>query len=216
MNLKLKNRLTASAAAGVIVVSWGWIYLTQIKTSRHNLALHQKIGEVLAEETAQLIGKKGLLVTISISTKKWPELRTQIDAFKARLKRLGDYEFREYEMDTKDQPKYGVGSGLSGRRYIRTVNKNPKADLFVSFVGAPKLTQDEAAELVKKPRFIAESSSSDNLPDLFERKLISVAVVSRFQFPAPGPEKPQTAQEWFTKRYQVVTAEGSASVTRAE
>jgi coenzyme F420-reducing hydrogenase delta subunit len=216
MNPKVKQRLIASAAVGVILASCAWIYFTQIKSARHNVGLHQKIGEVLAERSAELVGKKGRLVTISISTKDWPELKTQIDAFKKKLKRLGAYELREYEMDTKDQPKYGVGSGLSGRRYVRTVKKNPNADLFVSFVGAPKLTNDEAAELGKKPRLIAESRSGDNLPALFERKLIEVAVVSRFEFPAPGPEKPTTPEGWFVKRYQVLTADPGDKLSKAE
>jgi coenzyme F420-reducing hydrogenase delta subunit len=216
MNPKLKQRLIAAGVVGVILASCAWIYFTQIKSARHNVGLHQKIGEVLAERAAELVGKKGRLVTISISTKEWPELKTQIDAFKKKLKRLGDYELREYEMDTKDQPKYGVGSGLSGRRYVRTVKKNPNADLFVSFVGAPRLTNDEAAELGKKARLIAESRSGDNLPALFERKLIEVAVVSRFEFPAPGPEKPTTPEEWFVKRYQVLTADPGDKLSKTE
>jgi len=216
MKSGLKQRLVGAAAIAVILASCTWIYFTQIKTARHNVGLHQKVGEVLAEQAAQLVGKKGHVVTIAISTKEWPELKTQIDAFKAKLKQLGDYELREYELDTKDQPKYGVGSGLSGRRYVRTVKKNLNADLFVSFVGAPKLTSDEAAELVKKPRLIAESRSGDNLPGLFERKLIDVAVVSRFEFPAPGPEKPTTPEQWFTKRYQVLTASPGGSLSKAE
>lgn len=214
MQTSLQQKVAAAAAILVIVASCVWIYFTQFKTENHNVALHQKIGSVLAEQTAQLIGKKGRIVTIAISTREWPELKTQMDAFKTKLKTLGTYEIRDYELDTKDQPKYGVGTGLSGRRYVRTVNKNREADLFISFVGAPKVTDEEAAELAKKPHFIAESRSGDNLPGLFDRKLIDVAVVSRFQFPAPGPEKPRSADEWFSKRYQIVTAEAAGRLSR--
>lgn len=214
MKTTLKQKVAGVAAILVIAASCIWIYFTQFKTQNHNTALHQKIGSVMAEQTAQLIGKKGHIVTIAISTKEWPELKTQIDAFKAKLKSLGTYEIRHYELDTKDQPKYGVGTGLSGRRYVRTVNKNKEADLLVSFVGAPKVTDEEAAELAKKPHLIAESRSGDNLPALFDRKLIDVAVVSRFQFPAPGPEKPRSADEWFTKRYQIVTAEAAGRLSK--
>ena len=199
-----RRRLTAAAALAVIAVSCGWIYFTQISTARHNVALHQCIGEVLAEETAGLIGNRGKVVTITIATKDWPELGTQFEAFKARLKKLGTYDVRDYEMDTKDQAKYGVGSGLSGRRYVRTVNKNTNANVFISFIGAPKLSKDEVAALAIKPRLIVEARAIDNLPKLFQQQLIDVAVVSRYQFPAPAPEKPGTAQEWFTKRYQIV------------
>ena len=110
-------------------------------------------------------------------------------------------------MDTKYQPKYGVGAGLSGRRFVRTVKNNPKADAIVSFVGAPKMADDEVAELAHPPKFIAETKSPDHLPKLFEKNLMQVAVASRFIFPAPGPQEPKTPQEWFDKRYQIVLAD---------
>ena len=216
MTPESKRRLTVVALIAVIAGSCAWIYFVQLSAPKFNVGLQRRIGEVLAEQTASVVGKKGKVVTMAIDTKEWPELKTQLQAFKATLKKLGDYELREYEMDTKDQPKYGVGSGLSGRRYVRTVNKNTNASVFVSFIGAPKLSKEEMAELAIKPRFIAESRSVDNLPKLFEHQLIDVAVVSRFQYPAPPPEKPGTAQEWFTKRFQVVTPQSVANVPKAE
>ncbi len=216
MTPEAKRRLTVMALIAVIAGSCAWIYFVQVRATKFNVGLQRRIGEVLAEQTASVVGKKGKVVTIAIDTKEWPELKTQLQAFKTSLKKLGDYELREYEMDTKDQPKYGVGSGLSGRRYVRTVNKNTNASVFVSFIGAPKLSKEEMAELAIKPRFIAESRSVDNLPKLFQHQLIDVAVVSRFQYPAPAPEKPRNPQEWFTKRFQVVTAQSVAAVPKAE
>ena len=135
--------MVAAGSVAVIAASCAWIYFTQFKAAKYNVGLHQRVGEVLAEQTAALIGKKGRVVSIAIDTKEWPELKTQIESFKVTLKKLGNYELREYELDTKDQPKYGVGSGLSGRRYVRTVKKNEKANVFVSFVGAPSLSDAE-------------------------------------------------------------------------
>jgi hypothetical protein len=216
MSSSVKNALLAGGSILVIIASSLWIYFHEFKAAKHSVALHERVGQVLAEQTTNLIGKKGYVAIITIDSKEWPELKTQIQAFRASLKKLGEYEVKDYELDTKDQPKYGVGSGLSGRRYVRTVKKCEKADVFVSFIGAPKLTKEDLAELVKKPRFIAESRSGDNLPALFENKLIDVAVVSRFEFPAPGPEKPKTPQELFTKRYQILTAQNANSVTNTE
>jgi hypothetical protein len=214
MSVNLKNPLLAIGSLLVIIGSALWIYFHEFKAAKHSVALHQRIGQVLAEQTVNVIGKRGHVVTLSIDSKDWPELKTQIDAYKAALKKLGEFELRQYEMDTKDQPKYGVGSGLSGRRYVRTVNKNTNADLFVSFIGAPKLKKDEIAELAKKPKLIVESRSGDHVPDLFESQLLNVAVVSRFEFPAPGPEKPKTPQQWFEKRYQVLTAETASQLPK--
>jgi hypothetical protein len=216
MSPRQKNVLLATGSILVILGSALWIYYHEFKTATHSVALHERIGQVLAEQTANVIGKNGRVVTLSIDTKEWPELKTQMRAFKETLKKLGDYEVRDYQLDTKDQPKYGVGSGLSGRRYVRTVKKNASAAVFVSFIGAPKLSKEDLAELESKPRFIAESRSGDNLPELFENKLIEVAVVSRFEFPAPGPEKPKTPQDWFAKRYQVLTAQTAGTLPKPE
>src|SRR6266850_877425 len=207
MTPETRRRLTGGGAVAVIIASCTWIYFTQVKAVKYHVGLHQRVGEVMAEQTAALIGKKGRVVTIAIDTREWPELKTQLMAYRQTLKKLGNYQVREYEMDAKDQPKYGLGSGLSGRRYVRTVKKNENADLFVSFVGAPKLTDEEAAELTRKPRLIAETRSPDNLPKLFENQLLHVAIVSRFQFPAPGGIKPRNAEDWFAKRYQIVTSD---------
>lgn len=217
MSPDIKRRIVGLGSVVVIVAVCAWIYFTQIRVARHNEALHQRIGEVLAEQAVQALGKKsGRIVTIAIESREWPELKTQIASFNATLKKLGTFEVRDYELDTKDQPKYGVGSGLSGRRYVRTVNKNTNADLFVSFIGAPKYDKEEMAELTFKPRLIAEARAVDNLPKLFKNGLIEVAVVSRFQYPSPAPENPKTPDEWFVKRYQIVTAREVAGLPPPE
>ncbi len=208
MKPELHQKLIVAVCVATILAACGWIYFAEVKAAKYNVGLHQRIGEVLAEQTAALVGKKGFVVAIAMPTREWPELKTEMSAFKSRLQKLGVFELREYLVDPKDQPKYAVGSGLSGRRYVRIVKKNPKADAIVSFLGAPKLTDEEVAELGpgKRPKFIALSRSTDNLPGLFRHQLIEVAVASRFTFPSPAPEPPKTPRDWFTQRFQVVTA----------
>ena len=99
---------------------------------------------------------------------------------------------------------------------MRTVKNNPKADAIISFVGAPKLSDEEVAELTKTPKFIAETRSPDHLPKLFDKQIIQIAVASRFVFPAPGPRKTKTAQQWFDKRYQIVAADSASTILPAE
>jgi len=132
------------------------------------------------------------------------------------LKKLGDYKIKDHELDTKDQAKYGLGAGLSGRRFVRTVKNKPKADAIISFVGAPKLSDEEVAELTKTPKFIAETRSPDHLPKLFDKQIIQIAVASRFVFPAPGPRKIKTPQQWFDKRYQIVAADSVSTIPAVE
>jgi len=216
MSPGIKNGLLAAVSVLVIAASGAWMYYHQFRAPKHNVRLHQRVGEIMAEETARVVGPKGRLVLITIPTSNEPELKTQLEAFRRRLKKLGTYEIKDHELDTKDQPKYGLGAGLSGRRFVRTVKNNPKADGIVSFVGAPKLSESERAELTKTPKFIAETKSPDHLPNLFEKQIIQVAVASRFTFPAPGPQTPRTPQDWFDKRYQIVLADTARAIQPSE
>jgi len=216
MNPKIKNLLLAIGSLLAIAGSASWIYYHEFKAPKHDVRLHQRVGEVMAEQTAKLVGLKGHLVLITIPCGPEPELKTQLDAFHHALNKLGKYEIKTHELDTKDQAKYGLGAGLSGRRFVRTVKNNPKADAIVSFVGAPKLSDEEVAQLAKMPKFIAETKSPDHLPKLFDKELIQVAVASRFVFPAPGPQKPRTPQEWFNKRYQIVAVDSARMIAPSE
>src|SRR6266446_7069436 len=142
-----KNSFLAIVSVLVIAASGVWIYYREFKAPRHNVALHQRVGEVMAQETARVIGNKGRIVLVTIPTHHEAELATQLGAFRRALQKLGPIEIKEDELDPKDQPKYGVGSGLSGRRFVRLVNKNKTADAIVSFVGAPKLADEDIAQL---------------------------------------------------------------------
>src|SRR5437868_954123 len=166
MSPRTRNILLGAVSMLVIGCSLSWIYYRQFKAPKHNVRLHQRIGEIMAEQTAKAVGPKARLVVITIPTTSEPELQTQLEAFRRALKKLGDFELKEHQLDTKDQPKYGLGAGLSGRRFVRTVKNNPKADAIVSFVGAPKLSDEELAELSKVPKFIAETRSAEHLPKL--------------------------------------------------
>ena len=216
MSAKAKSLWTITLAGLAIVGSAAWIYWHEFKAPQHDVELHQRIGEIMAEQTAIVAGPKGKIVLITIPTSGEPELKTQLVAFHAKLKKLGDYTVRAYEMDTKDQDKYSVGMGLSGRRYVRTANKNLDAAAMVSFIGAPNLQDEDLAELQKVPKFVAQARAVDNLPKLFKKELISVAVAARFTFPAPGPIAPRTAQDRFDKRYQVVVASNVGTIPKPE
>ncbi len=202
-----KNLLLTIASVTAIVASSAWIYYREFKAPKHNVTLHRRVGEVMAEQTARLLGPKGRLILLTIPTGGDPELKTQIEAYRQTLKKLGKYDLKDHELDTKDQPKYRAGSGLSSRKFVRAVKNHPGADAIVSFIGAPRLSEDEIAQIPTMPKFIVESSSTEHLPELFDKQIVQVAVVSRFVFPAPGPHKPKTPQEWFDKRYQIITSD---------
>jgi len=203
-----KQIVVAVGSLLVITASSLWIYFRHFAAPKINVQLHQAVGHVMAEETAKLLNNQGKIVIIAIETAKDPELKVQLEEFEKTLKQFGGIKVtKTYMLETENRPKYGAGSGLSGRRLVRIVNKNSTADALVSFVGAPELKDDEIRELQGRPKLIVESRSADKLKKLFDQQLVRVAIVSRFQFPAPVEGNPGTLRQWFDKRFQIVTAE---------
>ncbi|HEU0009033.1 MAG TPA: hypothetical protein VFT34_04370 [Verrucomicrobiae bacterium] len=209
----MKNVLLLAGSLAVIVASSLWIYFAHFAAPKINVPLHQAVGRVMAEETAKLLGNSGKIVVIAIDTPKTPELKVQLEEFEKALKSFSGISVaKSYMLETEDKPKYGAGSGISARRYVRIVNKNTTADAIVSFVGAPELKEDEIRELQARPKLIVEARSADKLKRLFDQHLLHVAIVSRFQFPAPVEGNPGTLRQWFDKRFQIVTAESAVTV----
>src|SRR5213592_378479 len=165
--------LTAMLCLAAIGGSVFWIYRTQFAAPKFNLTLHRAVGRALAQETAKLLNQTGKVVVITIDLPGVPELKAQVDEFERTLKQFPKVILdKSYKLETDDKPKYSLGTGLSGRRFVRIVNKNLDADAFVSFVGAPSLANDEAAQLKKSPKVIVEARSADRLRKLFESNLV--------------------------------------------
>ena len=95
-------------------------------------------------------------------------------------------------------------------------NENCDAAVIVSLISAALMRVEGTTKLNQVPRFLAEARAVDHLPKLFKKQLISVAVASRFNFPAPGPLQPRTAQERFDKRYQIVAADSVGTIPKPE
>jgi len=190
------------------------IYFTQFRKPAIRETLHLGVGQMMATETARVLGGKGTVHAIIMEFKKAPEMKIQVEEFERALQRIGGFKLNMKELETEGKAKYTTGAGLSGRRFLRVVKNHPEADAIVSFVGAPNLNDEEIAQLTssKFPKLIAEVRDPEKLKKLFDKKVIQVAIVSRFQFPAPGPTKPRTPEDWFQNRFQIVTAENAASL----
>ena len=207
----LKQVAVAAGALLVTAVAGVSIYRTQFAAAQFNLPLHQGIAQVLAEETARLTTNRGQVVVIAIETGNQPELRAQLEEFERALRRFPHITIKEtYKLETEGRAKYGLGSGLSARRFVRIVNKNLNAEAFVSFVGAPEMKDVNRQELKRTPLFVAETRSCDELKALFDAKILHAAVVPRFEFPAPVEDTPRTPRAWFDKQYQLVRSQDAA------
>src|ERR1043165_9345930 len=129
---KTKETPPLSSSLSTIIASSIWIYVTQFATPAFNVPLHQRVGEVLAQETARLIHTQGQVVVVTMDTSKEPELKAQMQVFEKTLKTLGPIGIKELPVDTEDKPHYRTGAGLSSRRFLRIVKKSGGADAIVS------------------------------------------------------------------------------------
>jgi len=211
---RAKEILIAGASLAAIIGSGVWIYFTQFAQPAFNVVLHESVGEVLAQETAKLIQSNGQVVIITMDTTKVPELKTQLRAFEKALKALGPMSVKELPMDTEDKPQYRTGAGLSSRRFLRLLKKTGNAKAIVSFIGAPRMTDDELAQVEKAPKFVAECRSPDKVKKLFEKNILHVAVINRFDYPAPIKHNPKTPKQWFEKYYQVIKSETASDLPK--
>ena len=144
--MKPKKFLLAFGCVTVIAACAVWTWRTQFNQPKFNVALHAGLGQTMAEQTLRATGGSGKLVVISLDAGSFPELGVQMKEFKKVMAAHPGLSFKEYELDTDERPKFHFGAGLSARRYVRMVNKNLGSAAFVSFVGAPDLTDKALAE----------------------------------------------------------------------
>jgi hypothetical protein len=181
-----------------------WLYRSQTTSEPEpSKPLHTGLGEVLAQETIQFVGTNGNIVLIVHEEGESPEMDVQVDAFKDLIY---DTAIKIVRTDSISVDKGGAvpGQGMSGKRLVRLAQKYPQAKAFVSFVGVPDADAEELKQLANPAPLLAFTRSSDEVSDLMKMKILQAAIVPRFQFPAPGPKKPQTNRDWFDKQYQVV------------
>ena len=210
--MKIKKIITVVSCLAILAACGIWTWRTQFNQPKFNVPLHLGLGQTMAELATSASGGTGRIVIITLAAGQFPELGVQVKEFKKIVAAHPGVTFKEYELDTEDRPKFQFGTGLSARRYLRTVNKNLTASAIVSFVGAPELTEKEAAGIKTAPRFIAECRTADKLRRLFELKAIHAAVVGRFEYPTPIKGTPRTPRDWVTQRFQIVTAENAGTL----
>ena len=162
----MKKVALATGSILVIAGSSLWIYIHHFAAPKINVPLHQAVGRVMAEETAKLVDNRGKIVVIAIETSHDAELKVQLDEFEKTLKKFsGITVAKTYMLETENRSKYGVGSGLSGRRFIRIVNKNTTADA-MPMPGVPlgptPLTTTTSPALTAPPWIPVVASSADS------------------------------------------------------
>ena len=98
---------------------------------------------------------------------------------------------------------------MSARRFVEVAKAHPKVDAIVSFAGLPNPDKEELNALERAPVIVAETTQPSKLGKFFEQKIVQVAIVPRFIFPAPVRTHPRTTREWFDKYFQIIRLKDS-------
>jgi hypothetical protein len=175
------------------------------------------LGQVLAEETAKLLGSGGRLTVITRDPAAFnsPASALQLEGFYAELKKskLTVAATNIVQQDPLRLVRVPPGA------FVDVMRKLGENDVIVSFLGPPVLDGEQKARLgEKRPHVVAVCSGwlprQVDLKELFADKLLHVAVVSRLQA-ASTPPASNNPREWFDQYYEVITPANLAELPLA-
>ena len=163
--------------------------------------LGDNVPAVLAEEAAKLLNPQGQVVVVALEASAVPGVPSRLDIFRQHLKQLKAATIVGVETIPPQ-----VLTGIPAAVYFETLKKFPEADVLVSFIGPPELTDADQARLGQKlPKVVAFSQSPINAGALFQRGALSVLIMPRASRSKVAVAQFKTAREKFDHNYEIVT-----------
>ncbi|MBU6401901.1 MAG: hypothetical protein KGS61_16415 [Verrucomicrobia bacterium] len=187
MSPRAKQVLAGTGSVLVIAASASWL-LSYSSLPDGGLAFHERVGRILAEQTAQLLGNRGRVSVITLDPAQFPVFRAQLLGFRQALRSSRQLRLAHILiLQPQGDAAYGLGRGLDNRDFLRALDQQPKPDAIVSLVGVPNLRSEQIRKLgPTRPFFIAEAKFGEHLRKLLDRQFVQVAVVPRFLPAAAG------------------------------
>lgn len=215
-----KQPMVVFIAILIIVGSLTSIFLTQCRrpSVRIDYTPHVMAAEVLAKETAQLLGNKGAIVLLVSSlqsgTSEFHD--RQLKAFQSALSKQGSITVAATEApkwsDEEASQMLGV---FPARDYLRVLEAYPNVNAIASLVGIPDLSDKQIRSLPSRIPICTAISHSENnrlLKKLLREEIVQCAIVSRYEPLPAGASRGASPEDAFNRKYQVVTAETAASL----
>lgn len=188
------------AAALVLWRLWPW-------PPPPNVALHEALGQELAQQALRLLGPGGRLIVIARDTSEIesPAARIQLRAFESTCHRAGQPVALRRLIRVDPLRPVAVPPG----DFFELLRKTSTNDVVVSFMGPPALTGAQASRLRRgHARVVALCTgpipNQVDLRRLFGLELLHVAVVDRPEATLTAL-KPDASKGWFSLFYRLVT-----------
>ncbi len=192
----------------VIFLSISSMFLTNChRTPKINLKMYQALGFGMADETIKQLNKQGQIVVVSLDggpTKIKP-FQVMMEWFYSTLKKQSSITVLYDEKVSPMATSYpGMGTGMESKLYLKLLEQYPKASAFVSFMGPPRLTEEEWNKVpTDAPKLIVFSMTDHGLKRQFEEQLVTKVITRNYPQPTgkPGRKMPDA----FKFYYKVVT-----------
>jgi ABC-type sugar transport system substrate-binding protein len=204
--MKSKALVVAFALASMALVLF--IIRRQSSGPAINLRPSVAVGEVLAQQTARLLGDKGKMVVIGRASAKDGQSASseQISSFRAAVARQGSPTITATEWLPRPAPGTMDLGGVTAEQLLALIAKHPEADAFVVFAGMPPLSPALAERLTARSlKVLAVCGYGATVRRWLEAQALAVAVVPRFGEPPPATSAPKTVQDWFEREFEMLT-----------
>jgi hypothetical protein len=206
--LRIRYGTLITLIAGPMIWVVAWIVVTRGRGSTFDQYPHLALGRAAANETARLLDGRGRVVVVGwhpgSSRYRLTDQRLRLREFERALRKHPGLRLLDIELVPlhKIHPTTKRMSGV----FEAIVAAHPDADVIVSLVGVPDLTDEQLARLEDGlPQFVVVTDLVAGLPAFFERNLVTLAIVPRYELPGPELEDPTDLDEVFEHSFQVVT-----------
>ena len=204
----MKQKTLIIAGAVVVIGLAAFILRWQFTKPPANYGPSTAVGEILAEETAQMVGGKGLVVVIARgSPQEGLSAGTeQVSSFEAALKRRGSPKIATTEWLPRAPGPRMKEAPLTAEQLLGLMESNPDAEAFAVFTALPPLSPPLAEKITARSlKVLAVCGYSADVRHWLEARALAVAAVPRFADLPAGTPAPKTAKDWFAQQFELLT-----------
>lgn len=209
--LRANWRPVAAIVALVITAAALWSLATALRRGmpESSKKMFWSVGLVTAEETAKLLGDRGLIVIIvrDPGAQPSPVQEQLLTGFRDTLQHKPALSVVATERIRPGETSWPAAT------LFQILRQYPTADAVVSFVGPPVVEQRDLPKLrARRAKLVVVGGVLEFNRRLFEQKVVDLAITERLQPPTSHPGEPRTARDWFDRTFQVLTPATASSL----
>lgn len=202
------NRFKVALTVALVALA-GFLVWRQFAGPRVNFKPSAAIGEVLAEEVTRLLGGAGQVVLIARTLDpEEPDANSErIAAFQKAMSRQKSPRLAVEWLARPPRGQMDLG-GVAEEQLVAFADQHPEATGFVIFAGMPPLSPQGIQKFSKRSlKLVAVCGYGASLKGLLQARVVSLAVVPRFDDLPPGTPAPKSARDWFQREFELLTPE---------